>query len=96
MMNSVVAGMHLSDLIVEGKSPLEDVYEPMRFNEDAWAHDFQHQLLPHSPRKQDERTRFYDSEEDHCNLSVRGCILEPPYREWVETEKVERDGVLGQ
>lgn len=50
MINSVVVGMHLSDLIVEGESPLEDVYEPMRFNEDASAHDFQHHLLPHGPR----------------------------------------------
>lgn len=42
MTNGVVAGMVLSDLIVDGQSEWEDVYQPMRFNEDASANAFRH------------------------------------------------------
>lgn len=42
MTNGIVAGMLLSDLIVDGQSEWEDVYQPMRFNENAPADTFLH------------------------------------------------------
>ncbi|WP_323192655.1 FAD-dependent oxidoreductase [Halostella sp. PRR32] len=42
MTNGIVAGMLLSDLIVDGQSEWEDVYQPMRFNENASADPFLH------------------------------------------------------
>jgi len=42
MTNGIVAGMVLSDLIVNGESPWEDVFQPQRFNEDVPGHDFRH------------------------------------------------------
>lgn len=42
MSNGIAAGVLLSDLVAEGQSPWQDVYHPMRFNEDASAHSFKH------------------------------------------------------
>lgn len=42
MTNGTVAGMLLSELIVDGQSEWEDVYRPMRYNEEASADAFQH------------------------------------------------------
>lgn len=63
MTNGIVAGRLLSDLIVTGENPWEEVYHPIRFNEDASRENFcQHNVHDVSHYLEDYREHLQEGD----------------------------------